>query len=198
MLSSLFHSLLFTLLIVRVAPAQSIALPHPQIALVSTQLSNASQHRYGPILLLGTQDLRLPPSWEIGTRAQVLTEYNVPEFNVMSTNCSFPPPTTAPNLEILLQSPRRWLHRSQRISCHSLTDGSAADPASAGPVVLIANWTGLRDQDYAKAAEQQLGYLLNHAPRHQNGAMSHRNDTIQLWSVRLAVPSTGCQLLTIL
>ena len=64
-------------------------------------------------------------------------------------------------------------------------DDSSADPASAGPIVLIANWTGLRDQNYAAAAEQQLDYLLNHVQRYENGAISHRNNSIQLWYVRL-------------
>lgn len=147
------------------------------------------RHRRGIVrtLWLGTQDLRLWPSWEIGTRAQVLIEYIAPEFSVMSTNCSFPLPTTAPTLGIPLQIAQSVVAQKPKNILPLFDDGSAADPASAAPVVLIANWTGLRDWDYAAAAEQQLDYLLNHAPRYQNGAISHRNDGIQLWYIGCTV-----------
>ena len=185
--SSLSIFLLLTLLVACDGLGQNIPLPNQKIALASAQLSNAAQKRYVLTLSLGTQDLWLLPSWEIGTRAQVLIEYIVPEFSVMSTNCSFPLPTTAPNLGIPLQIAQSVVAQKPNNILPLFDDGSAADPASAGPVVLIANWTGLRDWDYAGAAEQQLDYLLNHAPRHQNGAISHRNDSIQLWYIRCAV-----------
>ena len=184
---SLLLSLLATLLIAYDGLAQSITLTNQQLASVSAQLGNAAQKRYALILWFGTQDLQLPSSWEIGTRAQVLTEYIAPEFGLMSTNCSFPLPTTAPNLDTLLQIAQSVVAQKPKNVLPLFNDGSAADPASAGPVVLIANWTGLRDQDYAGVAEQQLDYLLNHAPRHPNGAISHRNDTIQLWYVKYTV-----------
>lgn len=82
-------------------------------------------------------------------------------------------------------------------------DGSAADPASAllsqevefiapltfdvisgiGVAVLLANWTrtNLSDSQYADAASGQLHYLLDIAPRSPGGAISHRNDEVQLW-----------------
>ena len=185
--SSLPISLLLTLLVALDGLGQNIPLPNQQIALVSTQLGNAAQKRYVLTLWLGTQDSQLLPSWEIGTRAQVLIEYIAPEFSVMSTNCSFPLPTTAPNLGIPLQIAQSVVAQKPKDILPLFDDGSAGDPASAGPVVLIANWTGLRDLDCAGAAEQQLDYLLNHAPRYQNGAISHRNDGIQLWYIRCAV-----------
>lgn len=61
-------------------------------------------------------------------------------------------------------------------------DGSVADPASLGVIILIANWTGQKDGDYAGAAKSQLDYLLNDAPRDSNGAISHRSEKVQLWS----------------
>ena len=179
-------SLLATLLVTVDGLAQNISLTDQQIALLSARLGNAAWGRYALALWLGTQDLRLLNSWEIGTRAQVLTEYNAPEFSVMSTNCSFPLPTTAPNLDTPLRIAQSVVTEKPKDILPLFDDGSAADPASAGPFVLIANWTGLTDQDYAGAAEQQLDYLLNHVPRYKNGAMSHRNDKIQLWYVRLA------------
>lgn len=180
---SLLIFLLATLLVAVDGLAQNITLTNQQIALVSAQLGNAALHRYVVPLWLGTQDLRPLPSWEIGTRAQVLTEYNAPKFSVMSTNCSFPLPTIAPNLDTPLLIAQLVVAQKPKHILPLFEDGSSADPASAGPFILIANWTGLRDRDYASAAEQQLDYLLNHAPRHQNGAISHRNDTVQLWYV---------------
>lgn len=44
-----------------------------------------------------------------------------------------------------------------------IKDGAAADPASLGVTVLIANWTGqgAKDNlDYAGAAKDQLDFLL--------------------------------------
>ncbi|CCO33654.1 hypothetical protein BN14_07739 [Rhizoctonia solani AG-1 IB] len=63
-----------------------------------------------------------------------------------------------------------------------MPDGSAADPASNGVGVLIANWTGASGANYAQAAADQLTYLLTVTPRAPNGAISHRADEAQLWS----------------
>jgi len=41
-----------------------------------------------------------------------------------------------------------------------MPDGSAADPASLGVCVLIANWTKAGDLDYAGAAKSQIDYLF--------------------------------------
>jgi len=59
-------------------------------------------------------------------------------------------------------------------------DGAVGDPASMGIAVLMANQT-LKNATYAKAAAEQLDYLLNVAPRAPNGAISHRASQVQLW-----------------
>ena len=65
-----------------------------------------------------------------------------------------------------------------------MPDGSAADPASIGVSVLLANWTGKGSgQNYAGAAFDQLNYLLYKVPRTSDGAISHRVSQIQLWCV---------------
>ena len=66
-------------------------------------------------------------------------------------------------------------------------DGAAADPASIGVCVLIANWTGqdAGQVDYAGAATDQLNYLLQDVPRTSDGAISHRVSQVQLWCVFL-------------
>jgi hypothetical protein len=67
-----------------------------------------------------------------------------------------------------------------------MNEGSAADPASLGMVVLLANWTGQGRSDgldYAGAATDQLDYLLEDVPKTSDGAISHRTEQVQLWSV---------------
>ncbi len=61
---------------------------------------------------------------------------------------------------------------------------AAADPASIGVAVLLANWTGQGASDgldYAGAAQSQLDYLLERVPRSSSGAISHRVENVQLW-----------------
>ncbi|KAG6878014.1 hypothetical protein C0993_000795 [Termitomyces sp. T159_Od127] len=63
-----------------------------------------------------------------------------------------------------------------------IKDGSAADPASIGFAVLIANWTGQGGEDYAGAAKDQLDFLEFNVSRTSDGALSHRVEQVQLWS----------------
>ena len=67
-----------------------------------------------------------------------------------------------------------------------MADLSAADPASNGMVVLLANWTGQTNNDglnYAGAAQDQLNYLYENVSKTPDGAISHRVDQLQLWFV---------------
>jgi len=122
-------------------------------------------------------------SWENGTRAQVLIEYNSDAYDVLSTSSSIPPDAVAPDsLDTPLLIARTTVQNKPAGILPLTNDGSAGDPASLGVIVLIANWTGQRDADYGTAAAQQLEYLLNKAPRTSTGAISHRNDKIQLVS----------------
>lgn len=123
-------------------------------------------------------------SWEKGTRAQVIIEYDSPAYNVLSTECQLPPNRTAPSsLDTPLQIAREAVQQKPAGSLAFTNDGAAADPASLGVAVLIANWTGQNDADYASAASQELDFLLNHAPRTSARAISHRNDKVQLVSL---------------
>lgn len=53
-----------------------------------------------------------------------------------------------------------------------------------GVAVLLRNWTLPSDEakPYGVAAEEQLEYLLKVAPRAPNGAISQRENQVQLWS----------------
>lgn len=64
---------------------------------------------------------------------------------------------------------------------HQLT----GNKTGIGSAVLLTNWTLPRwpeDNKFAVAAEEQLYYLLNVAPRGDNGVISQRVSQVQLWS----------------
>lgn len=125
--------------------------------------------------------LTISYSWEFGTRAQVLIEYDSDSYDVLSQKASIPPNATAPSsLDTPLSIARTTVQSKPASQQPLMNDGSVADPASLGVIVLIANWTGQRDADYGTAASQQLDYLLNKAPRTSTGAISHRSDKTQL------------------
>ncbi|KAF8717401.1 Glycosyl Hydrolase Family 88, partial [Rhizoctonia solani] len=120
-------------------------------------------------------------SWELGTRIQTLLELDTPSFSVFSED--FPPPRNAPNsLDDVIGISRNIVQSKTTGELPLMPDGSAADPASNGVGVLIANWTGASGGNYAQAAADQLTYLLTITPRAPNGAISHRADEAQLWS----------------
>ncbi|CAE6402074.1 unnamed protein product [Rhizoctonia solani] len=120
-------------------------------------------------------------SWELGTRIQTLLELDTPSFSVFSED--FPPPRNAPDsLNDVIGISRNIVQSKNAGELPLMEDGSAADPASNGVGVLIANWTGASGGDYAQAAADQLTYLLTVTPRAPNGAISHRADEAQLWS----------------
>ncbi|KAI5895280.1 glycoside hydrolase family 105 protein [Schizophyllum commune H4-8] len=127
-------------------------------------------------------------SWEIGTRAEVLLETDTPDFSVFSNN-ALPPSQDAPDsLDRVLSIANETVADRARSNSNAtgaqplMQDGSAGDPASVGVSVILANWTGQDDQDYAGAARDQLDFLLYHVPRTDDGAISHRVSEAQLWS----------------
>jgi hypothetical protein len=53
--------------------------------------------------------------------------------------------------------------------------------------VLLRNWTrtNLTDTRFSSAAGEQLGYIINDAPRAASGAISHKSTEVELWCVSL-------------
>lgn len=128
-------------------------------------------------------------SWELGTRAQAITELDTPSFSVLTANASIPPSTSAPDsLDEVLDIAHNAV--SNRPSSANgpqplFANSAAGDPPSVGVSVLIANWTGRGQQDnldYAGAAKDQLDFLFNSVPHTDDGAISHRVEKLQLWS----------------
>ncbi|KAF5333335.1 hypothetical protein D9611_002262 [Ephemerocybe angulata] len=126
-------------------------------------------------------------SWELGTAAQALTEVYTPDLSVFSAS-AFPPPdrlnsslTPVDVLAIVNNTIKDKPANSKPLFANQ---GSAADPASLGAAVLLANWTRAdkKSNSLSKAASDQLHYLLDDTPRSRSGAISHRANEPQLWS----------------
>ncbi|CAL1701354.1 unnamed protein product [Somion occarium] len=128
-------------------------------------------------------------SWELGTAAQALTELNASSLSVFSP-FTLPPPTrlddrlnaSASDVINIATNIVRALPVDSKVLVDG--DGAVGDPASLGVAVLLANWTrtNLSDSSFSVAASQQLNHLLYVAPRNANGAISHREDQVQLWA----------------
>ncbi|KAJ3759499.1 Six-hairpin glycosidase-like protein [Lentinula raphanica] len=129
--------------------------------------------------------------WELGTRAQALLEHNAQAFSVFSLTI---PSTSVPSNTSSALAPvfsiAKGVVNNRTASNGNITgpqplvaDDSAADPASIGPAVLLANWTNQGDGvDYAGAALDQLNFLYEKVPKTSDGAISHRTGEVQLWS----------------
>jgi hypothetical protein len=70
-------------------------------------------------------------------------------------------------------------------SLQLMADGSAADPASLGVAVVLANWTipvgNVSQSAFGQAAEEQVRALLENTPKTEDGAISHRVEEVALW-----------------
>ncbi|EPQ50968.1 hypothetical protein GLOTRDRAFT_141133 [Gloeophyllum trabeum ATCC 11539] len=140
--------------------------------------------------------------WELGTRAQAVTELHAPSFSVFS-NTKLPVPSSEfknglpAGLDQVLEIAHDVV-ANRSVSNGGITgpqplvaNGAAGDPASIGVAVLVANWTlgpnggdgKYGGQDYAGAAKDQLDFLLgDQVPKTDDGAISHRTEQVQLWS----------------
>lgn len=136
-------------------------------------------------------------SWELGTRAQAILELDTPAWSVLTPGVTFPRSTDEfahppDSLSEVLEIARTVVgRRSQEnngvVGPQPLLANSAAgDPPSIGFAVVLANLTGhtpgADNVSYATAAKDQLDYVLNNVPRTSDGAISHRDEQVQLWS----------------
>ncbi|KAL1742519.1 hypothetical protein HDZ31DRAFT_84088 [Schizophyllum fasciatum] len=149
-------------------------LPESQIALVRDRLEELSQL-----------------SWELGTRAEALLEHDAPRWSVFA-DAPLPPPHAAapdPGLQATLAIARRVVANWTDVPGPQplMPDGAAADPASNLLAVLLAAWLGEGggggELDYEGAARDQLDYLWSaNVSRTEDGAISHREHPVSLWS----------------
>jgi len=126
-------------------------------------------------------------SWELGTAAEALTEVYWPALSVFQQS-AFPPPSrlnSTYNASDVLTIVANTISNKPADSLPLIANqGSAADPASIGVAVLLANYTrqDKKSDVFADAATGQLRHLLTQVPRSNTGAISHREDQAQLWA----------------
>jgi hypothetical protein len=141
---------------------------------IATHLSDSLLHRVNDVL----KDVSIY-SWENGTMAQAHLEWMYPLYSVFtSSGDPFPAPGQISNddipsiielAQITLQNrpPTNTSARGQGTGL--LEDGAAADPASLGVAVLMANASTqggvVNGVSYGQAAEMQTNYLLYGVPR---------------------------------
>ncbi|KAF9240271.1 Six-hairpin glycosidase-like protein [Melanogaster broomeanus] len=126
-------------------------------------------------------------SWEQGTAAGGILEWNDSEYSVFgsspfASNGKFPLDT----LQLAYSAAVRQTsdgRLSQNIG--DALDGAALDGASAGSAVLLGSFADTdtsRSSYWLNAAQAELNYILNVAPRTSTGAISHRADSRQYWA----------------
>jgi hypothetical protein len=116
-------------------------------------------------------------SWEYGAASQAFLELYNPLLSVFGPN---PFPVFAADKDHV----KALAYASSKIQfgkgANALCDGAGAvgDPASLG---VSAVMLGKTDPAFADAADATIDYLLNSAPRYNNGAISQRTSVPELW-----------------
>ncbi|KAL7627365.1 hypothetical protein AAE478_001558 [Parahypoxylon ruwenzoriense] len=127
-------------------------------------------------------------SWEYGTFAEALLEWDNPSSSVFGNNAF--PDGKIPVLQV--DQTRSLSYVKPHISTNSTTlvgaDGAAGDPASLGVSAILIGQT---DPEFLSAADRQVQHLLSDVPRWSNGAISHRESVAELWAdfVYMAPPT---------
>lgn len=118
-------------------------------------------------------------SWEYGTAAEALLELHNGNWSVFGS-APFPVPA------VDKKDVKSLTYAADRITIGAPPDifadgdGAVGDPFSLGTAAIMLGKSQAR---YAIAVEAEMEYLLNRAPRWWNGAISHRADVAELWSV---------------
>ncbi|KAF8479941.1 hypothetical protein JB92DRAFT_3042197 [Gautieria morchelliformis] len=123
-------------------------------------------------------------SWEQGTAAGAIIETDNPEYSVFASSPFKSQGFPASPLRLAFSAAVRQTsdgRLSQQIN--DALDGAALDGASAGSAVLLGTYTDpSRQAFWQQAADAQLNFILNIAPRTSTGAISHRTDSLQYWA----------------
>ncbi|KAK0216337.1 hypothetical protein IW262DRAFT_1464871 [Armillaria fumosa] len=117
-------------------------------------------------------------SWEFGTASEALLELYNPEISVYG---EFPLSAQrhSPSSVKALSYAKDKIVFGEGANGLSDGDGAVGDPASLG---VFAWLIGKTDDAYADRARQEIEYMLEQAPRWENGAISQRADVPELWS----------------
>lgn len=125
-------------------------------------------------------------SWEFGTAAETLLELYDPEISVFGSS---PFSKTSKYLKTHRGNIQALEYAASTIvigtGVNGLADGDGAvgDPASLGvSAVLLGDYlTAGEGEKYANASAEEVDYIINQAPRWENGAISHRVEQPELW-----------------
>ncbi|GAA5883138.1 hypothetical protein JCM16303_006109 [Sporobolomyces ruberrimus] len=141
-------------------------------------------------------------SWEIGTHLESLIEYSFPSLSAFSSSYDSVSSSTSPLPTQVLSSVSYLISRNPPSSnqLQIVQDGSSADPVSIAPFYVLANFTldadntraslpsnssditGASKGQVEEAVRNQVEAILERTPRTNDGAISHRSQTTELWS----------------
>ncbi|KAK2464716.1 hypothetical protein APHAL10511_003292 [Amanita phalloides] len=117
-------------------------------------------------------------SWEYGTASEALLELHERDVSVFG-DYPFPPPVLSADDSRSLAYASTKFNLSTGSNTLIYGDGAVGDPASLG---ISAYLLGMTNATLAAAAKRELDYVLNHAPRFWNGAISQRYNYPELWA----------------
>lgn len=118
-------------------------------------------------------------SWEFGTASEALLELYNPEISVYGPSPLFAQRYPPSSVKALSYAKDKIVF-GEGADVLSDGDGAVGDPASLG---VFAWLIGKTDDAYADRARQEIEYMLEQAPRWENGAISQRADVPELWYV---------------
>jgi hypothetical protein len=126
-------------------------------------------------------------SWEFGTASETLLELYDPEISVFGSSPFEVTPGYLKSHRGSIQS----LEYAKNVivigtGANGLADGDGAigDPASLGVSAVLLSGGYLLDEEgvvYGNASDEEVYYIMNEAPRWENGAISHRVAAPELW-----------------
>jgi hypothetical protein len=125
-------------------------------------------------------------AWEFGTASETLLELYDPEISVFGSSLFSVTPGYLKSHQGSIQS----LEYAKNVivigtGANGLGDGDGAvgDPASLGvSAVLLSDYLSpYEGMIYEDASDEEVYYIMNEAPRWDNGAISHRVAELELW-----------------
>ncbi|KAJ6465620.1 hypothetical protein C8R47DRAFT_1056834 [Mycena vitilis] len=117
-------------------------------------------------------------SWEYGTATEALLELYNPLYSVFGPAPFAIHPLDAPAVPSLAYAASKI---ALGTGANGLSDGDGAvgDPASLGVGAVML---GRTNASFAAAAQSEIDYMIDAAPRWANGAISQRADIPELWA----------------
>ncbi|CAK3829077.1 ankyrin repeat [Lecanosticta acicola] len=126
-------------------------------------------------------------SWEIGYAYEGTQQIYNPDRSVFGRDPF--PGGKLPKLALKMDEASLYIEKKINRTEKTLfgeENGAISDPAALGVAALQFAQKKFT-KGYVEAATRQKDFLLNEAPRHSNGAISHRSERVELWSDAIAM-----------